>query len=72
MFLRLTARSDSTAVAAVLKMWPPPALPKDAELEKDVFHGASSQPSQPEPDADVETSVAPGPPGESHCAAAAF
>lgn len=93
--VRSTARSDSSAVEAVLKMWPPPAPTKDPELEKekDAFHAASSQLSsssisqpartrppeqpfpqrnhQPQPDANGEIPVAPGPPGQSHYAAAA-
>lgn len=40
-----TAQADSGVVDAVMKMWPPPAGPKEREPGKGAFHGGSSQPS---------------------------
>lgn len=51
-----TGHADSHVVDAVMKMWPPPAGPKDREPEKDVAHrgsapsvgnSSSSEPHQP-------------------------
>ncbi|TKS90196.1 hypothetical protein D9C73_024327 [Collichthys lucidus] len=43
-----TVHVDSGAIDAVMKMWPPPAGPKDRDPEKDVPHRESSQsPLQP-------------------------
>ncbi|XP_041818606.1 protein NO VEIN isoform X2 [Chelmon rostratus] len=38
-----TGHGDSGVVDAVMKMWPPPAAPKDRVPEKDVAHRESSQ-----------------------------
>ncbi|XP_076616737.1 uncharacterized protein LOC143339417 isoform X1 [Chaetodon auriga] len=40
---RTAGHADSSVVEAVMKMWPPPAAPKDRAPEKDVAHRESSQ-----------------------------
>lgn len=47
-FCAPAVQADSGAVDAVMKMWPPPAGPKNRDPEKDVAHRESSQsPLQP-------------------------
>lgn len=43
----LSAHSDAAVVEAVMKMWPPPAPPKDRDPERDTHRGGSHPPLSP-------------------------
>ena len=52
----VTAHADSGVVDAVMKMWPPPAAPKDRDPEKDVNYRGSGHvvPQSPTPSSSHE------------------